>query len=330
MSCTVHSPTDSLAQPSCTLVYIVCNPAPGGSPFELSLGLRSNSRVLSIPLPLRVSGVVVCPWFALGHLTRRSTWCFSTTYSLTWRKGEHLTNHHLLCQPNAASRFAIAIFLCWVSADLSLTDGDVVCGVLCSSDQYHLPSARFPSNNLRVTWLPLVLLELLCLAIHEAVTDCHRAGFTIKMCTGDTSLQHALLHFIVVSSHQVVSSWKGWCSLIHYCFQMKYIPYLDLKLTRRETLDGNLAANFHYWLLSFGIQGSRSSVHSTLWYLCNVNQDHSAGRPRTFPLGAQRPFNPNSLQIQDTWHTPRHFGSQVDRSIKASGWNRTNWWVPLQ
>ena len=66
---------------------------------------------------------------------------------LTWRKGEHLTNRHLLCQPNAASRFAIAIFFCWVPADLSLTDGEVVCGVLCSSDQYHLPSVRFPLRH---------------------------------------------------------------------------------------------------------------------------------------------------------------------------------------
>ena len=42
MSCTVHSPTDSLAQPTCILIYIECNPAPGGSPFKLSLGLCSN------------------------------------------------------------------------------------------------------------------------------------------------------------------------------------------------------------------------------------------------------------------------------------------------
>ena len=35
---------------------------------------------------------------------------------------------------------------------------------------------------------------------------------------------------------------------------MKYIPYLDLKLTRWETLDGNLAANFHYRLLSCGVK----------------------------------------------------------------------------
>ena len=42
MSCTIHSPTDSLSQPSRTLVYIVCNPAPRGSPFKLSLGLCSK------------------------------------------------------------------------------------------------------------------------------------------------------------------------------------------------------------------------------------------------------------------------------------------------
>ena len=66
MSCTVHSPADSLAQPTCILVYIECNPAPGGSPFELSLGLRSNSRVLLPPSLLRASCVVVCPRFCLG------------------------------------------------------------------------------------------------------------------------------------------------------------------------------------------------------------------------------------------------------------------------
>jgi len=192
-----------------------------------------------------------CPGTESLRLTRTHQW---RRLVLTWRKGEHLTNCHLLCQPNAASRFAIAIFFCWVPADLSLTDGEVVRGVLCSSDQYHLPSVRFPLNNSRVTWLPLVLLELLRLNIHKAVTDCHRAGFTVKMCTGDTSLQHAPLHFNAVSSHRVASSWKGWCSLIRYRFQTKYIPYLDSKLTRRETLDGNLAANFHYRLLSCGVQ----------------------------------------------------------------------------
>ena len=69
MSCTVHSPMDSLMQPSCIIVYMVCNPASRGSPFDLSLGLHSNSQVLSIPLPLRASHVVVCPRFALGHLS---------------------------------------------------------------------------------------------------------------------------------------------------------------------------------------------------------------------------------------------------------------------
>ena len=66
MSCTVRSPADSLAQPTCILVYIECNPAPGGSPFELSLGLCSNSRVLPPPSLLRVSCVVVRPRFCLG------------------------------------------------------------------------------------------------------------------------------------------------------------------------------------------------------------------------------------------------------------------------
>ena len=67
MSCTVHSPTDSLAQPTCILVYVECNPAPGGSPFELSLGLRSNSQVL-FPFPSESLSVVICPRFALGRL----------------------------------------------------------------------------------------------------------------------------------------------------------------------------------------------------------------------------------------------------------------------
>ena len=62
MSCTVHSPTDSLTQPACILVYIECNPAPEGSPFELSLGLRSNSRVLSSPS----SQSPLVWWFVLG------------------------------------------------------------------------------------------------------------------------------------------------------------------------------------------------------------------------------------------------------------------------
>ena len=62
MSCTVHSPMDSLAQPTCILVYIEHNPAPGGSPFELSLGLHSNSRVLFLPSPQSL----LVWWFILG------------------------------------------------------------------------------------------------------------------------------------------------------------------------------------------------------------------------------------------------------------------------
>ena len=62
ISCTVHSPMDSLAQPSCIVVYIVCNPAPRGSPFELSLNLCSNSQVLSSP----PSQSPLVWWFVLG------------------------------------------------------------------------------------------------------------------------------------------------------------------------------------------------------------------------------------------------------------------------
>ena len=62
MSCTVHSPTDSLMQPTCILVYIECNPAPGGSPFELSLGLCSSQSS-----PISPSPQSLCVWwFVLG------------------------------------------------------------------------------------------------------------------------------------------------------------------------------------------------------------------------------------------------------------------------
>ena len=76
MSCTVHSPTDSLAQPLCTVVYIVCNPAPRGSPFELSLGLRSK---LPSPTPSPspqsscVCWFLVCwPWVASSRYQKLS------------------------------------------------------------------------------------------------------------------------------------------------------------------------------------------------------------------------------------------------------------------
>ena len=80
--CTVHSPTDSLAQPSCTLVYIVCNPAPRGSPFELSLGLCSK-----LPSPIRPLRVCVCwflvfwPWVASLELKSNHLTCPSHTRS---------------------------------------------------------------------------------------------------------------------------------------------------------------------------------------------------------------------------------------------------------
>ena len=65
MSCTVHSPVDSLAQPSCIVVYILCNPAPRGSPFKLSLGLRSKLPSPICPLPSEF--VCVGSWsFGLG------------------------------------------------------------------------------------------------------------------------------------------------------------------------------------------------------------------------------------------------------------------------
>ena len=78
MSCTVHSPMDSLMQPSCTLVYIVCNPAPRGSPFELSLGLRSkvSSPILS-PSSQSSCVLVLCP-LALGRLMWAVSWMIWT------------------------------------------------------------------------------------------------------------------------------------------------------------------------------------------------------------------------------------------------------------
>ena len=55
MSCTVHSPTDSLAQPSCIAVYIVCNPAPRGSPFELQSCCSLSSSWILLPSGARMS-----------------------------------------------------------------------------------------------------------------------------------------------------------------------------------------------------------------------------------------------------------------------------------
>ena len=108
MSCTVRSPTDSLAQPTCILVYIECNPAPGGSPFELSLGLRSNSRVLLPPFPLRASCVVVCPRFCLGSPQSDPIHLYSSILSHQPPPPPSHVNHHhslasitttLSCQP---------------------------------------------------------------------------------------------------------------------------------------------------------------------------------------------------------------------------------------
>ena len=73
MSCTVHSPMDSLAQPSCILVYILYNPAPRGSPFELSLGLRSKLPSPTLSPSSQSSCVcwflVLWPWVASSAVT---------------------------------------------------------------------------------------------------------------------------------------------------------------------------------------------------------------------------------------------------------------------
>ena len=59
---------DSLALPLCTLVYIVCNPTPRGSPFKLSLGLHSNQSDPIPPSSSESPSVVVHPRFTLGCL----------------------------------------------------------------------------------------------------------------------------------------------------------------------------------------------------------------------------------------------------------------------
>ena len=79
MSCTVHSPMNSLAQPSCVVVYVLCNPAPRGSPFKLSLGLRSKllSPILSpSPQSLHVCWfLVLWPWVASLELESKPSTC---------------------------------------------------------------------------------------------------------------------------------------------------------------------------------------------------------------------------------------------------------------
>ena len=77
---------NSLMQPTCIIVYIKCNPAPRGSPFKLSLGVCSNSRVLSSSSPLRVSCVVVCPRFCLG-----------SPHHSSWPQRDDSTHHGQTC-----------------------------------------------------------------------------------------------------------------------------------------------------------------------------------------------------------------------------------------
>ena len=76
MSCTVHSLMDSLMQPSCIVVYILCNPAPGGSPFKLSLGLCSKLlSPISSPPSEFVCVLVLGSWsFGLGSPQICSLW----------------------------------------------------------------------------------------------------------------------------------------------------------------------------------------------------------------------------------------------------------------
>ena len=85
---------DSLAQPACILVYIECNPAPGGSPFKLSLGLHSNSWVLSVPLPSEPHVwwfVLGMPWVAspLVQVYQNVQGLVEKNFELT----HHTTNH---------------------------------------------------------------------------------------------------------------------------------------------------------------------------------------------------------------------------------------------
>ena len=68
MSCTVHSPTDSLVQPTCILVYIECNPAPVRLPIRALFGFTLKQSSPILPSLSESPGVVVCPRFALGHL----------------------------------------------------------------------------------------------------------------------------------------------------------------------------------------------------------------------------------------------------------------------
>ena len=85
MSCTVHSPMDSFVQPSCILVYILCNPAPRGSPFELSLGLRSKLPSPTLSPSSQSSCVcwflVLWPWVASLELESKPSTCPSHTCS---------------------------------------------------------------------------------------------------------------------------------------------------------------------------------------------------------------------------------------------------------
>ena len=65
----------------------------------------------------------------------------------------------------------------WPPVNLALIDEEVR-SILCSSDLYPLPSIRFPSNNSRVTWSSLVLLEL---KIHSASASARRSQTVTRL-----------------------------------------------------------------------------------------------------------------------------------------------------
>ena len=93
MSCTVHSPTDSLVQPSCIVVYIVCNPAPR-APHSSSLWVYAQaSQVLSSPpsqSPLVWWVVLGLPWVASISIPQMGQICQTHLIIGTniWQVGE--------------------------------------------------------------------------------------------------------------------------------------------------------------------------------------------------------------------------------------------------
>ena len=78
MSCTVHSPMDSLTQPSCIVVYIECNPAQEAPHLSSLWVYAQTSWVLSSPpsqSPLVWWFVLGLPWVAsvTGFMLRNNS-----------------------------------------------------------------------------------------------------------------------------------------------------------------------------------------------------------------------------------------------------------------